>query len=99
MGLRGTGLPGGWQLVERTLVGPADHLSALQLPQYLMLTLEGPIEGLLGQIVNPLPLLHLDVSQLLPYRGGDIAGQSPGGSSPHQQGLPVASAQGKAQED
>ncbi len=85
------------EFVERPVVGPSDHLCALEPTEDLVLALDDFGQGALGQIVCPAILgSDLHVGQVQSDRRSDVAGQGPRGGGPDQQGFLFAAPQREA---
>ncbi len=99
--LLGKGFNNLGQVIKRAGVLPANHVRALQAADDLVaLADERVLHRPFGQIVRPAVLSpHLHVVEFGANRGGDVAGQRPGGRRPDKQGLIVAAEQRQAHEN
>ncbi len=83
--IRRSGALNGGQIVERAIVGPAQHVLARQLAHYLVIAYQRVTEGSPSQVVGPLTLAHLDVGEIGADGGGHVAGEGPWRRRPNQE--------------
>ncbi len=98
--VRGDGLSGGRQLIERAVVGPPDHLGADERAEHL----DGTaflhlVQAGLGDVVDVAVLAHTGVGQLRMHGAGDVGRERPRRRGPDEQVLPLAPPQRQARED
>ena len=75
---------GGGQVVEGTVIGPADHLAAGQLAEHLVLAAQH-VQRAFGEVEDLVALAHFGVGQTGADGGSDVAGERPGGGGPDQE--------------